>query len=112
MAKPENIEELRDGLLEAYEWVRLDPKRSNQVKEMTNAAGKVIHTLKLQLEYSFLRQERPVIEFLGGNRSAEELAQQRLIKQIQQLKSPPSKLNDGPPILETETRATPALAVS
>lgn len=68
MAKPKNIEELRDGLLEAYEWVKADPRRANQVKEMTNAAGKVIGTLKLEIEYALLRRAAPGtnIPFLGG----------------------------------------------
>jgi uroporphyrinogen-III decarboxylase len=71
MPKPENIDELRDGLLDAYEWVKADPRRANQVKEMVNAAGKVIGTVKLQLEYAMLRREKPVIAFLGGNWTTE-----------------------------------------
>jgi hypothetical protein len=66
MSKPSNIEELRDQLLEAYEWVKGDPRRGNQVKEMANTAGKVLGTIKLQLEYAMLRGEKPTIEFLGG----------------------------------------------
>lgn len=66
MPKPKDIEELREQLLEAYDWVKTDPRRANQVKEMANTAGKVIGTLKLQLEYAMLRQEKPAIEFLGG----------------------------------------------
>jgi hypothetical protein len=66
MSKPKNIEELRDELITAYEWVKQDPRRANQVKEMTNAAGKVINTLKVQLEYAMLRGERPMIDFLNG----------------------------------------------
>jgi hypothetical protein len=65
MATPKNIEELRNGLLDAYEWVKADPRRANQVKEMTNAAGKVIGTIKLELEYSMLRKETPNISFLN-----------------------------------------------
>lgn len=66
MPKPSNIEELRSELLDAFEWIKADPRRANQVKEMTNAAGKVIGTLKLQLEYAALRGEKPSVEFLGG----------------------------------------------
>ena len=72
MPKPENIEDLRDELLAAYEWVKTDPRRGNQVKEMANTAGKVIGTLKLQLEYAMLRQEKPCIAFLGGNQTSEQ----------------------------------------
>jgi hypothetical protein len=66
MAKPKNIHELRDQLLDAYDWVKADPRRSNQVKEMANTAGKVIGTLKLELEYAMLRHEKPSIPFLTG----------------------------------------------
>jgi hypothetical protein len=66
MAKPKDINELRDQLLDAYDWVKADPRRANQVKEMANTAGKVIGTLKLQLEYAMLRREKPHIQFLGG----------------------------------------------
>ena len=66
MAKPKDINELRDQLLDAYGWVKADPRRANQVKEMANTAGKVIGTLKLQLEYAMLRREKPHIQFLGG----------------------------------------------
>ena len=66
MPKPKDIRELRDQLLDAFQWVKEDPRRANQVKEMTNAAGKVLGTVKAQLEYAMLRQEKPSIEFLGG----------------------------------------------
>jgi hypothetical protein len=58
---------LRDQLLDAYESVKADPRRVNQVKEMANTAGKVLNTLKLQLEYAGMRGEKPCIEFLGGD---------------------------------------------
>lgn len=64
MSKPANITELRDSLLDAYEWVKEDPRRANQVKEMTNAAGKAISTIKMELEYANLRKEKPEIPFL------------------------------------------------
>jgi len=66
MAKPKDINELRDELLNAYEWVKADPRRANQVKEMTNAAGKILGTLKTQIEYSVLRCEEPDISFMGS----------------------------------------------
>ena len=45
--------ELRDG--------KLEPK---QAKEMNNAAGKIIGTLKVELEYAHLRGDKPDIAFL------------------------------------------------
>lgn len=65
MATPKDITELRDQLLDAFEWVKQDPRRANQVKEMTNAAGKAIASIKVQLEYALLRGEQPEIPFLG-----------------------------------------------
>ena len=65
MATPKNIEELRTDLLDVYQWVKADPRRAGQCKEMTNAAGKIIGTLKLELEYSMLRKEAPNIAFLN-----------------------------------------------
>lgn len=65
MAKPKDITELRDQLIEAFDWVKTDPRRANQVKEMVNAAGKILGTVKSQIEYSMLRGEEPEIPFLG-----------------------------------------------
>lgn len=79
MPRPSNIEDLRDQLLDAYEWVKGDARRANQVKEMANTAGKVLGTVKLQLEYAMLRGEKPSIEFLGGEWST---PQQKLSQKI------------------------------
>lgn len=65
MSSPKTINELRDQLLDAFEWVKTDPRRANQVKEMTNAAGKILGTVKAQMEYSLLKGEDPDIPFLG-----------------------------------------------
>ncbi len=65
MPKPKDINELRDELLDAFEWVKGDPRRANQVKEMTNAAGKILGSVKLQLEYAVIKGEDPDIPFLG-----------------------------------------------
>ena len=65
MAKPKDITELRDQLLDAFESVKLDPRRANQVKDQVNAAGKILGTLKAQIEYSVLKGQEPDIPFLG-----------------------------------------------
>lgn len=65
MAKPKDINDLRNQLLDAFEWVKADPRRANQVKEMTNAAGKILGTVKAQLEYAVIKGEEPDIPFLG-----------------------------------------------
>lgn len=65
MPKPKDINELREQMLDAFDMVMKDPRRANQVKEATNAAGKILGTLKAQLEYAVLKGEEPDIPFLG-----------------------------------------------
>lgn len=65
MSKPIVITELRDKLLDVFESVVNDPRRAIQAKEATNAAGKIIATAKLQMEYAFLKGEDPDIPFMG-----------------------------------------------
>lgn len=50
MSKINNITELRKSLLEHYEALSRDPKRLNQCAELSNTAGKVLATAKLQLD--------------------------------------------------------------
>jgi len=64
MQKITNIHELRQDLIGAYEMLRADPKRVVQVGELANTAGKIIASVKLELEYSALRKDRPTIAFL------------------------------------------------
>lgn len=59
---------MRQSLLEAYTMLRQDPKRVVQVGELANTAGKVIGTVKLELEYASLRKETPNIAFLNYKR--------------------------------------------
>lgn len=65
MPKPKDIHELTDELLEAYEWVKQDPRRVNQVSEMANVAGKILGSLKTQMQYAALKGEEPDIPFMG-----------------------------------------------
>lgn len=65
MAKPKDINELRDQLLTAFDDLVRDPRQFNRTKELSNAAGKVLGTLKAQMEYAMLRGHEPEIEFMG-----------------------------------------------
>jgi hypothetical protein len=64
--KIKNLETLRLDLLEVYERLRLDPKEMLRARELSNVAGKVIGTAKLELEYAALRGEKPEIAFISG----------------------------------------------
>jgi hypothetical protein len=59
-----NIRELRKELCKIFNDLRSGELAAKDAKEMNNAAGKIIGTLKVELEYAALRQERPEIEFL------------------------------------------------
>jgi hypothetical protein len=65
MSKAKDITELRDALLESFDQLRQDPKRMLQARELANEAGKIISTVKAQMEYSLLKGEEPDIPFMG-----------------------------------------------
>ena len=50
MPKITNNNQLRRDLLEAYELLKGDPRRLNQVAELANTAGKVIQATKLEMQ--------------------------------------------------------------
>jgi hypothetical protein len=62
-----NVIELRNQLCEVFDEIRNSEIELNQAKELVNAAGKIINSVKLELEYAALRKETPIIEFLGGD---------------------------------------------
>ena len=67
-----NIDELRAELIKNYEAVRDDRRMVVQAKEVSNAAGKILGTIKVQLEYSKLNETKPSIPFLdvtGGRKT-------------------------------------------
>lgn len=64
-----NVIELRNELCSVFDELRNDKLECKQAKELVNAAGKIINSVKLELEYAALRKETPVIEFLGGEKT-------------------------------------------
>jgi len=63
MAK--TIKELRDEILEDRQALKSGQMELKIFAEMTNAAGKIINTVRSQLEYAKLRKEKPQIDFMG-----------------------------------------------
>lgn len=64
MPKITNINALREDLIDAYESLKADPRRVVQVAELANTAGKIIGSVKIELEYALLKKERPNLPFL------------------------------------------------
>jgi hypothetical protein len=64
-----NCNELRSELASLYKDLRekkVDPK---DVKELTNIAGKMIHSALAQIKYYDLRKEQPDIQFLAEKKA-------------------------------------------
>lgn len=66
---PNNIKELRDDLLEIYSQLKKDPRRLAQAAELSNTAGKIIASAKLEIEYAVMRGEKPECDFIGDGKS-------------------------------------------
>lgn len=62
--KPSNITQLRDELLSVFEDLKNGTVERVQAAELNNTAGKIIGTMKVQLEYHALRKEQPDIKFM------------------------------------------------
>lgn len=60
-----SIIQLREELSEVFTGLKNGSIEPKTASEMNNAAGKIINTVKVQLEYSALRKEKPEIDFLN-----------------------------------------------
>ena len=67
----DNIKQLRDDLLQSFQELRarrLDPK---EAKEITNMAGKIIMSSKVELDYNKYMDNNRVIDFLEVEKGTE-----------------------------------------
>jgi len=58
-----NIKEVRTELSKVFDELKSGQLKSADAKELNNCAGKIINSLKVELEYHSLRKETPKIEF-------------------------------------------------
>lgn len=58
------IKNLRDDLMNVFSQLRSGEVDVKVAAEMNNTAGKVINTIRAELEYATLRGESPDIEFM------------------------------------------------
>jgi hypothetical protein len=47
-----NVKNLRDSLIESYEGVKNDSLPLNTAKQLANTAGRILSSVKLELEYN------------------------------------------------------------
>lgn len=65
-----SITKLRDDLMSVFHGLRDGTIDTKVATEMNNAAGKVINTVKVQLDYASLRKEIPRIPFMEEDDAA------------------------------------------
>ena len=58
------IKEFRERLLEVFDGIKGGAVELKDAAEMNNSAGKIINTVRTQLEYHKLRKDKPQIDFL------------------------------------------------
>lgn len=59
-----NAKELRDEMVSVFNDVKADKIDLKKAKELTNAAGKILNTVKVQLTYNQLMDRKEKIDFL------------------------------------------------
>lgn len=59
-----NIEDLRNELTRLFSDIKAGSTDIKAAAEMNNTAGKIINSIKVELEYAALRKESPEIKFL------------------------------------------------
>lgn len=60
----ENVKQLRDDLLATYEKLRDGEIGLNEAKQLSNVAGKILSSAKVQLEYNKHTSSKAQIKFL------------------------------------------------
>jgi hypothetical protein len=68
----QNIEELRSSLIENYEKLKAREIEIKPAKELANIAGKIINTLRVQLDYNTLTGNTEKIPFLEVKQKAKQ----------------------------------------
>lgn len=71
---PTQSEQLRDDLLKVFQEVKLNPSKENiaKAKALSDTARAIIASARAELEYHLLRDEKPSIQFLGGEQGGDK----------------------------------------
>ena len=67
-----NVSELRSELAATFESVKNGSMEVKRAAELSNIAGKMIASAKVQIEYYQMRKERPKIAFLSTSGNSDE----------------------------------------
>lgn len=69
-----NIVELRQKLAGIVDGLGDGSVDVKTACEQNNSAGKIINTVKVQIAYAIVREEKPEIKFMSGSVSQEQLS--------------------------------------
>ena len=69
----QNITELRTSLADNYTKMKANKMGLNVGKELANTAGKIINSLKVELEYNSMMNIKEVIPFLQKTKDENKL---------------------------------------
>jgi ribosomal protein L7/L12 len=69
MSKILNVVELRNDLIQIYKGVKTKKIGLKEAKELTNTAGKILSSAKLELEYKSYTGQKDKIDFLEPSKS-------------------------------------------
>lgn len=59
-----HVSELRDELCQMFHRLKAGKASLKEATEMNNSAGKIMQSIKVQLDYARLREEKPDIAFI------------------------------------------------
>jgi hypothetical protein len=60
----QTVSDLRKVLTEIFEELQKDEINTNKARELARVAGKILSSAKVQLDYQYLRGDKPSIPFL------------------------------------------------
>lgn len=63
-----SMDDVRAELTNIYEGLKAGTIKHHEAGEMNNSCGKIINSVKVELEYYVARKEAPNIPFISGSR--------------------------------------------
>ena len=79
----QNIKELRDSLMDNYEQTKSGQMEKGTCKELANTAGKIINTLRAELEFMAMTGVKKDIAFLRTGEEMVQIPQKQSTPQIE-----------------------------
>lgn len=67
-----NIEELRNSLIDNYNQMKAKVMAIKEGKELANTAGKILNSLKIELEYNSMMDYKKPIKFLQTDSTCDD----------------------------------------